>query len=372
MQSVNFDIDDFLSNYWQKRPVVLRQALSDFSDFLDEHDLAGLSEDDEVDSRIIQNTEGNWHVTQGPFEDFAPLCTGKWTLLVQGVDKYLDEASELMRTFSFIPHWRMDDLMVSFANAGAGVGPHLDQYDVFLLQGKGQRHWKVGEPGCHETHYPHPLLSQIDGFEPVIDAVLQPGDVLYIPPGWPHDGVAVDDCLTYSIGFRAPDQSQLFDILPDMFEEGGTTNIRFSDPTRTRAADPSRVSPADLAQLKLLIKNALDTDACDTALMRFLSNQYLPEQVPETLISRSDVKNALEEGVNIVPSPGCRPVYTGESDNFTFYVNGEAFTCDEKHKAIMLANFTGQPLPPELGNTSDCTIFNLLATLINKGYWAME
>lgn len=372
MQSVNFDIDDFLSNYWQKRPVVLRQALSDFSDFLDEHDLAGLSQDDEVDSRIIQNTDGNWHVTQGPFEDFAPLCKGKWTLLVQGVDKYLDEASELMRTFSFIPHWRMDDLMVSFANAGAGVGPHLDQYDVFLLQGKGQRHWKVGEPGEHETHYPHPLLSQIDGFEPVIDTVLQPGDVLYIPPGWPHDGVAVDDCLTYSIGFRAPDQSQLFDILPDMFEESGTGNIRFSDPTRTRAADPSSVSPEDLTQLKLLIKNALDTDACDTALLRFLSNQYLPEQVPETLISRSDVKNALEDGINIVPSPGCRPVYTSESDNFTFYVNGEAFTCEEKYKAMMLANFTGRPLPMSLTSTADCTIFELLATLINKGYWAME
>lgn len=372
MHTVSFDIDDFLSHYWQKKPVVLRQALAGFSDFLDEHDLAGLSEDEDVDSRIIQLKDNAWQVTQGPFEDFAPLCEGKWTLLVQGVDKYLEEASDLMRAFSFIPHWRMDDLMISFANAGAGVGPHLDQYDVFLLQGKGQRHWKVGKPGNHETHFPHPLLSQINDFEPVIDTVLQPGDVLYIPPGWPHDGVAVEDCLTYSVGFRAPDQSQLFDVLPDMFDESDATNIRYSDPSRQTAQDPALVSEAELSQLKVMIKEALETEACNTALLRFLSNQYLPEQVPDVLINRSDVVRSLRQGYAILPAPGCRPVYSQTSEPFTFYVNGEAFCCEETYKTMMLANFAGQPLPVSLSDTSDCTVFDLLATLINKGYWAME
>ncbi|MBD3584325.1 cupin domain-containing protein [Salinimonas sp. HHU 13199] len=372
MQKVNFDINEFLSTYWQKKPVVLRQAFTDFTDFLDEHDLAGLSEDDDVDSRIIQNVEGTWQVTQGPFEDFAPLCTGKWTLLVQGVDKYLEDASDLMRAFSFIPHWRMDDLMISFANAGAGVGPHLDQYDVFLLQGKGQRHWKVGEPGNYETQFPHPLLAQIEAFEPVIDTVLKPGDVLYIPPGWPHDGIALEDCLTYSVGFRAPDQSQLFDVLPDMFDESDLKNIRYTDPMRAATSDAALVSDADLCQLKAMIKNALETDACNTALLRFLSNQYLPEDVPDELVNRSDVVANLHQGCAILPAPGCRPVYAHTSDPFTFYVNGEAFQCQEKHTEMMLANFAGQPLPASLADNPDCTIFDLLATLINKGYWAME
>ncbi len=372
--SPDFDASDFLTKHWQQTPLVLRQLLPGFSDFLDEHDLAGLSEDDDVDSRIIQYLEQQWRVTSGPFDDFEPLCRGQWTLLVQGVDRYLDEASDLMRAFDFIPYWRMDDLMVSFANAGGSVGPHLDQYDVFLIQGKGQRHWRVGKPGHHKAIFPHPQLSQIAPFDACIDVVLNPGDVLYIPPGWPHEGIALNDCLTYSVGFRAPDQQALLNVLPDMLGESSST--RFSDPGRLPAAKPGVVSNAELVKLKDLLKRALDSDNCDEALLRFLSDQHLPDAIPDHMVDASEIEMLLAEGATLVPAPGCRPLYQPAAHMLTFYINGEKFACEQPFVDIMMQCIEGTPISAQMLNVAsvekNCTFFGLLANLINKGYWAIK
>lgn len=232
-----FDIEHFLSHYWQQKPVVLRGFFQDFEDPIDEHDLAGLAQEEEIDSRLLsfENTSGNpadgageWKVHQGPIHDFEAVCEGAWTLLVQSVDRYVHDVADILEPFRFLPNWRLDDLMVSFATKNAGVGAHIDQYDVFLVQGKGQRRWRVGKPGEYKEVFPHPKLRQIEGFDPIIDEVLNPGDVLYIPPGWPHDGKALEDCLTYSVGFRAPETSQLADSLSLMLETSDI-NVRFTD-----------------------------------------------------------------------------------------------------------------------------------------------
>ena len=153
-----FNAETFLKNYWQQKPVVIKHFFDNFVDPIDENDLAGLAQESEVDARIISNVKGSWHVEQGPITDFDKACQGKWTLLVQGVDKYVPDVTPLLDPFSFIPNWRLDDLMVSFATNGAGVGAHIDQYDVFLVQGKGRRRWRVGKPADYKEVFPHPKL----------------------------------------------------------------------------------------------------------------------------------------------------------------------------------------------------------------------
>jgi 50S ribosomal protein L16 3-hydroxylase len=213
LESLYFE--HFIQQYWQKRPLLIKQGLSNFVDPIDQDELAGLAMEDDIDSRIISLSGDKWAVHQGPFEQFDDICQGQWSLLVQGVDRYNELASHLLGAFDFIPSWRIEDLMVSFSVAGGGVGPHLDQYDVFIIQGKGTRRWKVGGPGQYNEISPHPKLKQIDDFVPIIDEVLEAGDILYIPPGCPHEGVALEDCLNYSVGFRAPNQQELLSNFAD-------------------------------------------------------------------------------------------------------------------------------------------------------------
>lgn len=204
----------FLVEYWQKKPLLIKQAIPDFSGLLTPEELAGLACEDEVQSRIVQQKSNKWLLKNGPFDDtdFSKLPSKDWTLLVQSVNHYLPEASELLQRFDFIPHARLDDLMVSYAPNGGGVGPHFDSYDVFLLQGQGQRLWRISE----QTD-----LSLIDGaplrilkhFETSQEWLLEAGDMLYLPPQIAHWGIAVsnagEDCMTYSIGFRAPKNQEL-------------------------------------------------------------------------------------------------------------------------------------------------------------------
>lgn len=201
----------FLAEYWQKKPLLIRQAIPSFSGLLTPDELAGLACEDEVQSRLIQLTKGQWQVTHGPMNEntFKRLPERDWTLLVQGVNHYLPEAAELLAQFRFIPHARLDDLMVSYAPDGGGVGPHLDSYDVFLLQGSGKRHWKISQQTDFTLIEDAPLRI-LKHFATEQEWVLEAGDMLYLPPQIAHWGVAVgDDCMTYSIGFRAPKTQEL-------------------------------------------------------------------------------------------------------------------------------------------------------------------
>lgn len=373
MYSLQLDVVSFLRDYWQQQPLVIRQGFLNFVDLLDEHDLAGLSELDEVDSRIIQHHQKQWHVSHGPFDDFSKVCNGQWTLLVQGVDRYIGDASDLIEAFNFVPYWRMDDLMVSYASPGAGVGPHLDQYDVFLVQGKGRRRWKVGKPGNHTPAFVHPQIAQIEPFEPLIDVVLEPGDILYVPPGWPHEGVAEENCLTYSVGFRAPDQQQLINALPDIFDEDNTTNVRYTDVARQHSNHPSKISRSEITTLKSMILDVVTQPQWEQALMRLLSDQQLSTQTPSTLMQCQQLAESLDNGDEYVRIPACRPLFSdcAFSSEFCFYINGEAFTYGGENLEALLILLKGDPINNIFVKhyKPDDAFFELLTTLINKGYW---
>lgn len=209
----------FLADYWQKKPLLIKNAIPDFQGLLSPEELAGLACEDEVQSRIVEQINSKWHASHGPFDDadFAKLPEQpdpkhRWTLLVQSVNHYLPEASQLLQQFDFIPHARLDDLMVSYAPDGGGVGPHFDSYDVFLLQGQGKRLWRISEQTDLSLVEGAPLRI-LKNFDTVQEWLVEAGDMLYLPPHLAHWGIAVSDgkvdCMTYSIGFRAPKNQEL-------------------------------------------------------------------------------------------------------------------------------------------------------------------
>ena len=216
----NISKKTFINDYWQKRPVVLKNALPAFDELTDENELAGLAMEEFVDSRIVeQKPDDSWHVEHGPFNDYSKWQQGKWTLLVQGVDQYLPNVASLLSIVEFLPAWRIEDIMVSFSMPGAGVGLHLDQYDVFIVQGKGKRRWQAGkvdrEQCQEETSLDLLQLRDPQSFEPLVDEILEPGDIIYIPPFSAHKGETTQAAINYSIGFRAPSQQELLSDLAD-------------------------------------------------------------------------------------------------------------------------------------------------------------
>lgn len=210
----NISADDFIKDYWQKKPLVIRQGFEDFISPISAEELAGLACEEEVHSRIVIEKGGDrpWQLIDGPMDEsiFESLPETLWTLLVNDVEKHVPELISIVDAFRFIPEWRMDDLMISFAPEGGTVGPHLDQYDVFILQAQGHRRWKINTQLVDEDNQipDIPLRIQKD-FEAEQEWLLEPGDIIYIPPGVTHYGVATDDCLSFSIGFRAPTHSEM-------------------------------------------------------------------------------------------------------------------------------------------------------------------
>lgn len=219
----NLTPSQFLAEYWQKKPLLIKNAIPNFEGLLSPDELAGLACEDDVQSRIVEYIKGEWHASHGPFDDtdFArlpekPTKDHNWTLLVQSVNHYLPEAAALLQQFDFIPHARLDDLMVSYAPDGGGVGPHFDSYDVFLLQGQGKRLWRISEQTDLSLIEGAPLRI-LKNFDTVQEWLLEAGDMLYLPPHLAHWGIAVSDkkpdggvdCMTYSIGFRAPKNQEL-------------------------------------------------------------------------------------------------------------------------------------------------------------------
>lgn len=215
----NLTPSEFLAEYWQKKPLLIKNAIPNFKGLLSPEELAGLACEDDIQSRIVEYIKGKWHAHHGPFDagDFAklpdqPSKEHNWTLLVQSVNHYLPEACSLLQQFNFIPHVRLDDLMVSYAPDGGGVGPHFDSYDVFLLQGQGKRLWRISEQSDLTLVEGAPLRI-LKNFDTVQEWLLEAGDMLYLPPHLAHWGIAVSDggkdCMTYSIGFRAPKNQEL-------------------------------------------------------------------------------------------------------------------------------------------------------------------
>jgi 50S ribosomal protein L16 3-hydroxylase len=261
----DFDPQVFLDRFWQREVLLIKNALPGFQCPLDGDELAGLACEDDVDSRIIIERDGVWELRNGPFkeDDFSALPASKWTLLVQSVDHYLPELADLLAHFRFIPRWRTEDIMVSYACDGGNVGPHYDQYDVFLVQGSGRRRWKVG--GHCSVHTP--LASQaglrlLEDFSVEQEYLLDAGDVLYVPPGVAHWGIAEgDDCITLSVGFRAPSEASLLSDYGDDIASFLDESIRYQDPRLDAEAHPAEISSDVRQHVKSLILQHIDNDA---------------------------------------------------------------------------------------------------------------
>jgi 50S ribosomal protein L16 3-hydroxylase len=377
-----FDQTHFLNEYWQKKPCIIRGFVESFTDPIDEHELAGLAQEDEIDSRIVAYSNGEWTASQGPFDTFEDVCIGAWSLLVQSVDRYIDDVDELTQLVNFIPNWRLDDVMISFSNEGAGVGAHTDEYDVFIIQGKGSRRWQVGLPGDYTESIPHPLLKQIDGFKAIIDEVLLPGDVVYIPPKHPHNGVALSDCMNYSIGFRAPTSLELLGGLIDENSIDSAVSERYTDPDllslRTIDTRSAAINSSELAKIKQYISQLINSEQAEHALLQLLSRQSLPnDEALKADYSVEEVRNELLEGVSLARMTGVKPVYAEQqtSEKFVFFIDGNAFTVGIKLSSafdILLNNKDvsfGIDIEEEVLDNPE--FVEVVTNLINTGYWVL-
>jgi 50S ribosomal protein L16 3-hydroxylase len=260
----DFTLEHFMQHYWQQKPVVIRQGFKQFKDLISPEDLAGLACEEEVDSRLVYKKRGKkgevWQAETGPFESYDHLGKAGWSLIVQAVNHWSPEVAELVKPFDFIPKWRLDDVMISYSTPKGGVGPHIDLYDVFICQGSGRRQWRVGDKGAHRQFAAHAALLHVDPFEAIIDVELLPGDILYIPPGFPHDGVSLETSMSFSVGFRGKSACELLSGLADHVidkELGGTL---FSDPGRPIHKHQGQINASDFARIRAQLQSILDDD----------------------------------------------------------------------------------------------------------------
>lgn len=267
----------FMGRHWQKKPLLVRQAIAGVAPPLDRAALLALAEDDAVESRLVVRGDAGWHLRHGPFarRSLPPLKQPGWTLLVQGLDLHVDAARALLDRFRFVPEARLDDLMVSYASDGGGVGPHVDSYDVFLLQVQGTRRWQIARTRDRSLR-PGLPLKILQHFEAEQEWLLVPGDMLYLPPGWAHDGVAAGgDCMTCSIGLRAPARNELArEVLQCALDEteAPDDDPLYRDPRQPATAQPGRI-PAALTAFAVdaVARFAADPQALACALGEVLS-----------------------------------------------------------------------------------------------------
>ena len=379
----DFDVTHFVRHHWQRTPLVIRQAIPDFSDPVDEHELAGLAQDSEVDARIVAKQGDQWQVTEGPFDDFSEVCQGAWSLLVQGVDRYHDDVLTLRDCFRFIPNWRIEDVMVSFSVADAGVGPHLDQYDVFIIQGKGQRRWQVGQAGEYSEHFPHPRLRQIGSpITPVIDEVLEPGDMIYIPPGFPHNGVALSPCLNYSVGFRAPSQRELLSGFADYVLDNEGFERRYQDPDVAPRGASSEIKQQEIDAFRQMLLQMVDSDHFDQFVQQFLSKPFDDQAVSllsEQAWREQDVLEYLHQSKGFYRGADVRTVFHPSNENrhsehYYLFINEQRFAIPRQHWPE-IQDFIEQAFwqPDPKLTYANCLFFvRFVATLVNSGYWFPE
>ncbi|MBF8652132.1 cupin domain-containing protein [Pseudomonas putida] len=320
---------EFMRDYWQKKPLLVRQAFPDFISPIDPDELAGLALEDEVESRIVlEHGAHPWEMRRGPFNEdtFAELPEQDWTLLVQAVDQFVPEVAELLENFRFLPSWRIDDVMISFAAPGGSVGPHFDNYDVFLLQGHGQRNWKIGQMCDSDSALlEHSDLRILADFEQSGEWTLEPGDMLYLPPRLAHYGVAVDECLTYSVGFRAPSAAEVLTHFTDFLGQFLPDEERYSDADAQPVSDPHQIQHDALDRLKALLdKHMGDKDLLLTWFGQFMTEPRYPEQIVGEELSEQELLNALQQGAILIRNPSARMAWSEFESDLLLFASGRS------------------------------------------------
>ncbi|MEJ8566662.1 cupin domain-containing protein [Elongatibacter sediminis] len=366
-------VDRFLRDYWQSTPCLLRQVFPDFEPELDPQDIAGLACEELAEARLVSGRypEHDWRLRHGPFgeSDLLELPESDWTLLVQDVEKHYPPLTGILEAFGFLPTWRIDDLMSSVAAPGGSVGPHVDQYDVFLLQASGRRRWSISRnfdpervTGCE--------LDVLQRFDAETHWDLEPGDVLYLPPGVAHHGVALDLCMTWSIGLRAPSQADLLIALGEWLAEHGEEGERYTDPRLGTSPRPGEIDGAARDRFSALLGDAVNGPAIsDEFLGRFLSTYRLAHApaAPDTPLAAPAVASALQTGALLHRNPWTRLAWTPHRGAARLYAAGECIECRTADAERLCAGACWR-----LEGAADPELTDLVTRLVNRGHLILE
>jgi len=318
----------FMRRYWQKEPLLIRRAVPRVEPPLDRAGLFALAAHKDVESRLVEHRAGQWTMRHGPFarRQLPSVKQEAWTLLVQGVDLHVDAAHQLLSRFRFVPDARLDDLMVSYATDGGGVGPHFDSYDVFLLQVQGRRRWKIGRMN-DATLQPGQPLKILASFQPEEEWVLEPGDMLYLPPRWAHDGVADGECMTCSIGFRAPAKEEVGrEVLQRLLdvEEQAAAPVLYRDPSQAATEAPGRIP----ATLQAFTGEAVARLTESPRALACALGEWLSEPKPAVTF---DAGAPLADAAGVLLDRRTRMLY----DDDHVFINGESYRADGQDAALM-------------------------------------
>jgi len=373
----DFTLEHFMQHYWQQKPVVIRQGFKHFQDLISPEELAGLACEEAVDSRLVYKKRGKWQAENGPFESYDHLGKTGWALIVQAVNHWSPAVAELVKPFDFIPKWRLDDVMISYSRPQGSVGPHIDLYDVFICQGSGRRQWRVGDKGPHRQFAAHAALLHVDPFEAIIDVELLPGDILYIPPGFPHDGVSLETSMSFSVGFRAKSACDMLSGLADYVIDKELGSTLLSDPGRPIHHHQGQINGSDFARIKAQLHTLLDDDTllADFA-GSFLSRTkcQLDLQALDEPLDAAALIDTLQQQP-LVRTGGLRCFYLDQTvGEGVCYVDGERHAFGARAQAAVKAlcdrdTLTHAPLRAALKLPA---FVDALTQWVNAGYWYFE
>lgn len=385
MTPLNFCLPDditpeqFLADYWQKKPLLIKQGLPQLKDMFEPEDILGLSLDEAATSRLLtQNkidTGEQWHLQQSPLteEMFADLPE-QWTVLVQNLEQWSPELGQLWNAFNFIPQWQRDDIMVSYAPKGGSVGKHYDEYDVFLAQGFGHRRWQLGKYCNESTEFieNQPIRIFDDMGEIIFDEVLEPGDVLYVPPKLSHYGVAQDDCLTFSFGFRRPNLMQVLDGLVD----AATSEPSLFTPLLLEQSlqAPGKLNQDSISQIKQqlleLLQSSQGEELIAEAVSEVVSKRQYELLVPEDSLDEEELQQALAEGAIIRTDYSSRLIYTELDNQLIVYANGQPLEDISDSEAKLLKCLAdAESLTYEDFLATELSIETVMSWLENSWVW---
>jgi 50S ribosomal protein L16 3-hydroxylase len=374
----SFDVPAFLREHWQQKSLLIRSAWNEWSNPVTPDELAGLACEDHVESRIITRSGHEWELEHGPFPErrFERQSQDPWTLLVQSVDHQVACVAALLDPFRFVPNWRIDDVMVSYAVDGGGVGPHFDHYDVFLVQGLGRRRWELGELCDESTELlPHDDLRLLADFRPTEEWVLEPGDILYVPPRIAHRGIAIgDDCMTYSIGFRAPSRAELItswaeDLVPDLSD-----GDRYNDAHLAQQDNPGEIGADAIARLQdMIAEKVLDRSGFVQWFGRYNTTRKNPDidWRPENPADVDDVRKWLAAGAPLIRNPASRFSYVRETaSSILLFADGRCFSCADE-VAVFAQKINAESQLAVASDISPSTL-DLIVALFNEGSIAFD
>lgn len=382
----DFDPALFLSEYWQKKPVLIRGQKA-FVDPIGIPEIAGLACEEFIESRLIVSDADRkkWQVHNGPFtEEFLKgLPNSHWSLLVQAVDQWHDDVRALVKDFNFIPNWRIDDVMISLASDEGGVGPHFDYYDVFLIQGHGKKRWRLGGPVDSNTPLlPDNELKLLNEFDTQEDWIVEPGDILYVPPNIAHYGVSIGNSVTYSVGFRTPSVVELLDDFSNDLMEGLHEEQRYVDTAPKKPTLPGKIENDVGEQLMALLQSHLaDKPRITRTFGKYMTQPKYPYLLEHSSpVTVEQLLTAMKGGLPLGRNPSSRFAFAeleanDDSLGMELYVDGKAFPCPASMQALLPS--LCDPFADEIDwqdiAKTDTACAELLVTLYNQGsLWLVD